>query len=113
MARYLIDANLPRWFSLWSGGDCEFVHELGPTLSDTEIWNHATANALTIVTKDADFSNRVLLSATGPHVIHMRVGNLKIADFHRYISSVWTAVCQASEHARIVQVYLDRIESID
>ena len=29
MARYLIDANLPRWFSLWSGGDCEFVHDLG------------------------------------------------------------------------------------
>ena len=29
MARYLIDANLPRWFSLWSGGDCEPVHDLG------------------------------------------------------------------------------------
>ena len=25
MARYLIDANLPRLFSLWSSGDCDFV----------------------------------------------------------------------------------------
>jgi hypothetical protein len=29
MARYLIDANLPRWFSLWSGSDYEFVHDIG------------------------------------------------------------------------------------
>ncbi len=62
MARYLIDANLPRRFSLWSGGDCELVHDLGADWSDTRIWNHAAAHALTIVSKDADFSDRVLLS---------------------------------------------------
>ena len=68
MARYLIDANLPRWFSLWSGGDCEFVHDLGADWSDTEIWEYASANSLTIVSKDADFSDRVLASAAGPKV---------------------------------------------
>jgi predicted nuclease of predicted toxin-antitoxin system len=76
VARYLIDANLPRWFSLWSGGDCEFVHDLGADWSDTEIWNHAALNRLTIVSKDADFSARVLPGASGPSVIHIRVGNL-------------------------------------
>jgi hypothetical protein len=43
VARYLIDANLPRWFSLWAGGDCEFVHDLGADWSDTRIWDHAAA----------------------------------------------------------------------
>ena len=44
MARYLIDANLPRWFSLWAGGDCDFVHDLGAGWSDTQIWDYAAVN---------------------------------------------------------------------
>lgn len=112
MARYLIDANLPRWFALWSGGDCEFVHDLGADWSDTEIWNHAAADGLTIVSKDADFSDRVLLNADGPKVIHIRVGNLTIRDLHRYLSTVWPDICRASDFNRLVQVYRDRIESI-
>ncbi len=60
MARYLIDANLPRWFSLWSGGDCKFVHDLGADWSDTEIWYYAALNQLTIVSKDADVSCRLV-----------------------------------------------------
>ena len=29
MGRYLIDVNLPRWFSIWSGSDYEFMHDIG------------------------------------------------------------------------------------
>lgn len=113
MARYLIDANLPRWFSLWSGSDYEFVHDIGATRTDTEIWNYASANGLTIVTKDSDFSDRVLLSGLGPSVIHVRVGNLKIGDLLFYLSDIWPDVCRASDGCRLVQVYRDRIESIE
>ena len=112
MARYLIDANLPRWFSLWSGGDCEFVHDIGADWSDTRIWGYARDNDLTIVSKDADFSNRVVLTDSGPHVIHIRVGNTTMAELHRYLSAVWVEVCRASETSRLVQVYRDRIESV-
>ena len=113
MARYLIDANLRRWFSLWAGGDCEFVHDLGTNWSDTDIWDYAAAHGLTIVSKDADFSPRVLTAEAGPSVIHVRVGNLTMADFHRYLSGIWTDVCRASASCRLVKVYRDRIESID
>jgi len=113
VARYLIDANLPRWFALWAGGDCEFVHDLGADWSDTQIWAYAAANGLTIVSKDADFSDRALLSAAGPRVIHIRVGNLTMGDFHTYLSGIWAEVCRASDACRLVQVYRDRIESID
>jgi predicted nuclease of predicted toxin-antitoxin system len=88
VARFLIAANLPRWFSLWAGGECEFVHDFGPDWSDTDIWNHAASHGLTIVSKDADFSARVLTAQTGPSVIHIRVGNLTMADFHRYLSGI-------------------------
>jgi predicted nuclease of predicted toxin-antitoxin system len=66
VARYLIDANLPRWFSLWAGGGCEFVHDLGPDWSDTDIWEYASTHGLTIVSKDADFSARVLTARQDP-----------------------------------------------
>jgi predicted nuclease of predicted toxin-antitoxin system len=42
---------------------------------------NASANTLTIVTKDADFSHRVLLTTSGPNVIHIRVGNLTSQNF--------------------------------
>lgn len=73
----------------------------------------AAANALTIVTKDADFSDRVLLNFIGPRVIHLRVGNRTIAGLHSYLSGIWASVCQASENHRLVQVYRDRIEGIE
>lgn len=113
MGAYLIDANLPRWFSLWAEGNCVFVHDLDPGWSDSEIWRYAGVQGLTIVTKDADFSNRVLISRAGPSVIHIRVGNLKIADLHRRLSVTWREVCRASDRCRLVQVYRDRIETIE
>lgn len=61
MPKYLIDANLPRYFSLWDSDDFVFAHDSGPSWKDEQIWNHASAAGLTIVTKDADFSDRVLV----------------------------------------------------
>jgi predicted nuclease of predicted toxin-antitoxin system len=113
MARYLIDANLPRWFSLWDDANYEFVHDFGSAWSDSRIWQYASLNTLTIVTKDADFSHRVLLTEAGPSVIHIRVGNLTIAELHRYLSGTWADVCAASDRCRLVQVYRDRIESVE
>jgi len=112
MARYLIDANLPRWFSLWSGSDYAFVHDLGAGWTDTQIWHHASISGLTIVSKDADFSARVMVTASGPHVIHIRVGNLVMRDFHALLSGIWDDVCRLSATSRLVAVFKDRIEII-
>jgi predicted nuclease of predicted toxin-antitoxin system len=113
MARYLIDANLPRRFAPWSGPDYQFVHDMGDGLKDTDIWRLAIEHDLTIVSKDADFSDRVLLSDTGPHVIHIRIGNLRMSELHGVLTAVWDEVCAASASARLVQVYQDRIECIE
>jgi predicted nuclease of predicted toxin-antitoxin system len=112
MAGYLIDANLPRWFSLWSGREFVFVHELGPDWSDTQIWRYASAQTLTIVTKDADFSDRVLATDVGPNVIHFRIGNLTIRELHTFLAGTWGQVCRMSANFRLVQVYRDRIEGV-
>jgi predicted nuclease of predicted toxin-antitoxin system len=113
MACFLIDANLPRRLTLWSGDDCEFVHDIGTTWSDSAIWRYADVHRLTIVTKDADFSDRVLVTSTGPSVIHVRVGNLKFAALESLLIRIWPNVCRASERSRLVLVYPNRIETIE
>jgi predicted nuclease of predicted toxin-antitoxin system len=118
MPRYLIDANLPYRFALWESPDYLHVHDLDDTWSDSQIWTYAESHRLTIVTKDADFASRVMLHAPPPRVIHIRLGNLKMRDFHEAIFSVWDEegfarpFCALSERHRLVRVYADRIEGL-
>jgi len=113
MGKYLIDINLPRYFSVWATDEFEFVHDIDVRWKDTQIWQYATTNNLTIVTKDTDFSDRVLVSAIGPHVIHLRIGNMRMRAFHTLISGLWEDVCRLSIDHRLVHVYQDRIEAIE
>ncbi len=113
MTKYLIDVNLPRYFSLWAGIDCEHVVNIDDELKDSEIWSYAKENNLTIVTKDADFSELMLLSEPPPRVIHIRYGNMKMREFYQHISGIWIDVCLLSEEYKLVRVYKDRIEGID
>ena len=66
MAKYLIDVNLPYRFSTWQGEDFIHVKDIDDEWSDTQIWNHARKHNLAIVTKDADFSDRILLAGPPP-----------------------------------------------
>lgn len=87
MAKYLIDVNLPRHISVWSAADCEFVVDMDARWHDIKIWDYAHANALTIVTKDADFADLVVLRAEGPSVIQVRVGNIKFRELDNFLST--------------------------
>ena len=113
MPGYLIDANLPRWFKPWSTAEFQFVDDFGPSWSDTQIWQFASVQGLTIVSKDADFSHRAMASRTGVHVIHIRTGNLAIREFHKIITPIWDEACRLSLTSRLVQIYRDGIETVD
>jgi len=60
MPKFLIDANLPYYFSLWNNEDFIHVKDIDDSLTDDAIWNYAKQNNLTIITKDSDFSLKVL-----------------------------------------------------
>ena len=81
MPSYLIDVNLPYYFSYWRSD--EYIHQidLQNDADDYEIWQYAKERGLTIVTKDADFSDRMLLSEPPPRVIHIRIGNVSMRVF--------------------------------
>jgi predicted nuclease of predicted toxin-antitoxin system len=112
VAKYLIDANLPYYFSLWRGDNYKHVYDLGDDWLDGQIWTYAKQNDFCIVTKDADFATRVLLEEDPVHIIHIRLGNMTMRVFHQTISKVWAEVCLLSEFHRLVRVYEDRLEAI-
>ena len=112
MARYLIDANLPRYTSVWAGNDFEFVIDIDATLKDIDIWRYAAASGLTVISKDADFANLVLLNEIGPSVIQLQVGNMKFRDLDAFLVKTWGDICDLSLRYRLIQVFPDRIEAL-
>ena len=85
MTKYLIDVNLPLYFGLWNNET--YIHQLNlnPKADDQTIWEYAKEKKLTIITKDSDFSNRILITAPPPKVIHIKLGNMKMKDFHKFM----------------------------
>ncbi len=112
MQKYIIDANLPYYFSLWNKDNYQHVINIDPNMKDSEIWKYAKENNLTIVTKDADFSDRILLNNPPPSVIHIKLGNMKMKDFHNAIDTIWNDVLAMSSEYKLVRVYKDKIEGI-
>ena len=67
----------------------------------------------TIITKDSDFSDRILLNTPPPKVIHIKFGNLKIKPFYNLIHQLWNDVIELSETHKLVKVFDNRIEGIN
>ncbi len=81
-------------------------------MKDSKIWKYAKENNLTIVTKDADFSDLILLNNPPPKVIHIKLGNMKMKVFHNAIDNIWDEVLLINKKYKLVRVYKDKIESI-
>ena len=112
MGRFLIDANLPRWFHLWEGGEFTFAHDFGPGWTDDALWMHAKTEDMVIVTKDADFRIRMMVAEPPPRVIHVRFGNMKVRDFFTAMTARWPEAIKAIENFKLVDLFTDRVLAV-
>lgn len=112
MSRYLVDENLPYYFKLWDSDKFIHVYDLERINSDTEIWNYAKEHHLVIISKDCDFSNKIMYKAPPPKVIHIRFGNVRIQRLHELLITMWDDIEKEIETHKLVNVFVDRIESI-
>jgi predicted nuclease of predicted toxin-antitoxin system len=114
MQRYLIDVNLPRIPAVWPPDVAVHLLDLQSSpiagWTDTQIWEHARLHGFTIVTKDADFTNRVLVSEQPARVIHIRFGNVRLTGLRQIIEGRWPRIAKLSREYRIVDVYRNRTE---
>jgi predicted nuclease of predicted toxin-antitoxin system len=112
MSKFLVDANLPLKIKTWQNADFEFVVLINDEWTDDEIWNYAIENHLIIITKDTDFSHRIMVSNNSPNVIHIKVGNMKLRELEKFIFEVWREVEELCESHKLINVFFDRIEGI-
>lgn len=113
MAVYLIDVNLPYYFSLWNNPDYIHQKDINDAWTDEQIWSYAEQNNLTIITKDSDFSNKIMLREPPPKVIHIRFGNMKMKQFHETLSNLWQDITTLNNEYKLVNVFIDRIEALN
>ena len=113
MVKYIVDVNLPYRFSLWKSD--EYIHQIdiNDEWADEQIWNYAAVNNLTIITKDADFSNRIIFHQPPSKVIHIRFGNMKMREFFNVMTAIWDDVTELSDTHKLINVFRDRIEAIE
>ena len=84
---------------------------LGGSPSDTRLWNYARERELIIVTKDADFSDRIMLDLPPPWIVHLRFGNLRRKDYHALLAKMWPNIEALLPAHKLICVYHDRIEA--
>jgi predicted nuclease of predicted toxin-antitoxin system len=115
MKGFVLDENLPVRFPSTAGLTVLHVRDLGSSLSDSEdseVWAYAKAQDLVIVTKDADFADRMMMSDPPPRVVHIRIGNKRLADFTAFVSRIWPKVVALIQSHKLVSVYSTRYEAV-
>jgi predicted nuclease of predicted toxin-antitoxin system len=113
MPKFLIDANLPYYFSIWKSDEFIHVFDINDAMNDEEIWEYAGEHSLTIITKDADFSIKALFQNAPPRVIHLKIGNMKMKTLYEFINKNWIEIEKTSCTHSLTNVYVDRIEGIE
>ena len=112
MKGFFFDENPPSRLTFSPNLPVVSAADLGPSPTDTQVWEFARQRRLAIVSKDADFSERIILSTPPPWVVHLRFGNLRRRDFHTLLARVWPQVESLLKTYKLVNVYADRVEGI-
>ena len=111
MTGFLLDENLPNNLLFSPSLPVKHVRELGQSLADKDIWTYAKENHLIIVTKDADFTERILISEPQPKVVHLRFGNIKRTEFHAHLAKIWPRIEELLNSNKLVNVYINSLEA--
>jgi len=112
MKGWLLDQNLPARLTFTPALPVTTATAIATNPTDSQLWQHAREHQLAIVTKDADFSDRIILHTPPPWVVHLRFGNLRRRAFHAALARVWPQVETLLKTHKLVNVHLDRVEGV-
>jgi predicted nuclease of predicted toxin-antitoxin system len=112
MKGFLLDENLPSRLTFSPSLPVVSFSAAGKNPTDSQLWEFARSRELVIVSKDADFSQRIIMQSPPPWVVHLRFGNLRRREFHTVLARVWPQVEALLKSHKLVNVYADRLEGI-
>jgi predicted nuclease of predicted toxin-antitoxin system len=110
MKGILFDGNLPARLRFSPKLPIISLSKAGRNPSDSQIWEFARKNDLVVVSKDADFSDRIITQSPPPRVMHIRFGNLRRNEFHAVLARFWLRIETLLKSHKLVNVYADRLE---
>jgi len=76
---FLVDVNLPKWFSFFNKENFIHIVDINPFMTDDEIWEYAIKNDKVILTKDTDFYSKSISNVVKPKVIFFQLGNMTLS----------------------------------
>jgi len=112
MKGFLFDENLPMRLQFSPRLLVVQASKVGRQPTDSQIWEFARKHDLVIVSKDADFSDRIITNSPPPRVVHLKFGNLRRNEFHALLARVWPQIETLLKSHKLVNVYSDRLEGI-
>ena len=112
MKGFLLDENLPARLLFTPSLPVIPISSVGANPTDSQIWEFARQNELVIVSKDADFSDRIIVQSPPPWVVHIRFGNLRKKEFHAVLAQLWPKVEMLLKLYKLVNVHIDRVEGV-
>lgn len=112
MKGWLFDQNLPARLSFTPGLPVIAADTIAPSATDSLLWKYAREHELAIVTKDADFSARIIVASPPPWIVHLRFGNLRLREFHAVLARVWPQIEATVKTHKLVNVFIDRVEGV-
>ncbi|MGA3181610.1 MAG: DUF5615 family PIN-like protein [Verrucomicrobiota bacterium] len=112
MKGFLFDENLPGRLRFSPKLPIISASKAGRNPSDSRIWGFARKHDLVSVSKDADFSDRIITKSPPPRVVHLRFGNLRRNEFHALLARLWPQIERLVKRYKLVNVYPDRLEGI-
>jgi len=99
---FLVDVNLPKYFSFFNDDRLIFVSDIDLQMTDTEIWNYDLKNEFVILTKDTDFYNRFFFSENAPKVIYFQLGNFSLKQLFQYFNDNWEKIQSEIENSKLI-----------
>jgi len=109
---FLIDENLPPFSPIEAALPMVHARTLGESLTDSQLWDYACENELAVVTKDADFSQRIMVATPPPWVVHLKFGNMRLGDYQSFLERTWGTIESLLPAHKLVRVYRNMIETI-
>jgi len=110
----LLDGNVPGRLTFTPSVPIVAVSQvLGSSGTDSEVWQYARDHECAIVTKDTDFSDRILATVPPPWVVHLRFGNMRRREFHELMARRWPRNEELLRTHKLVRVFEDRLEAVN
>jgi predicted nuclease of predicted toxin-antitoxin system len=107
----LIDENLPASLASTLPLPCSHATDLGKQPPDRLLWQYAREKNWTILTRDADFFDRLMLDGPPPKVIWVRLGNIRKKDLETLLLRLWPQICDLLPDADLVEIHPNSLET--